>query len=70
MLQMLPRNIAMELILTGDPISAERAAELGLVNQLVAVGEELNAAVAMARRITVNAPIAVRERPSGWRDKV
>ena len=51
----------MEVILTGDPISAERAYQLGMVNQLVEPGEALDAAKALAGRITVNAPIAVRE---------
>jgi enoyl-CoA hydratase len=59
----LPRTVgpkvAMEVILTGDPISAERAYALGLVNQLVEPGEVLDAAKAMARRITANAPMAV-----------
>ena len=55
------RNVAMELALTGDPISAERAFALGLVNELVAPGTVIDAALALAARITVNAPIAVRE---------
>lgn len=59
--QALPRNVALELILTGDPIDAERAYALGLVNQLVDPGEALDAAVAMAERICANAPVAVRE---------
>jgi enoyl-CoA hydratase len=61
----LPRTVgpkvAMEMILTGDPISAERAYTLGLVNQLVEPGETLNAARALAARITANAPVAVWE---------
>jgi enoyl-CoA hydratase len=56
----LPPAIAMELALTGDPISAERAAELGLINDLVEPGQALAAAKALAARITANAPIAVR----------
>ena len=56
----LPGNIAMELALTGDPISAEQAYVHGLVNQLVEPGAVLDAALALAARITVNAPIAVR----------
>lgn len=55
------KNVAMELALTGDPISAERAHQLGLVNELVGPGEVVAAATALADRITVNAPIAVRE---------
>jgi enoyl-CoA hydratase len=54
-------QVAMELILTGDPVSAERAYALGMVNQLVEPGESLEAAKAMAARIAVNAPIAVWE---------
>jgi enoyl-CoA hydratase len=57
----LPRNVAMELALTGDPIDAERAHALGLVNQLVEPGTALEAALALAERINANAPIAVRE---------
>jgi enoyl-CoA hydratase len=56
----LPRNIAMELAVTGDPITAERAAHFGLVNELVGPGTALDAALALAERITVNAPVAVR----------
>jgi enoyl-CoA hydratase len=59
----LPRTlgpkVAMEIILTGDPISAQRAYDLGLVNQLVEPGQALDAAKALAGRITVNAPVAV-----------
>jgi enoyl-CoA hydratase len=57
----LPRNVALELALTGDPIDAERAAGYGLVNQLVEPGQALDAALALAERICANAPIAVRE---------
>jgi len=56
----LPPNIAMEAALTGDPISAERAAHFGLVNHLVEPGTALEAALALAARITANAPFAVR----------
>jgi enoyl-CoA hydratase len=54
-------KVAMELILTGDPISAERAYELGLINQLVEPGEALDAAMALAGRVVANAPHAVWE---------
>jgi enoyl-CoA hydratase len=57
----LPRNIAMELALTGDPIDAQRAYQFGLVNQLVEPGTALEAALALAERVNANAPIAVRE---------
>ncbi len=56
----LPPAIAMEAALTGDPISAERAAHFGMVNQLVEPGSAKQAALELAERITVNAPLAVR----------
>lgn len=58
--RVLPRNVAMELALTGDPISAERAYHFGLVNVLVEPGEALAAALVLAERITINAPLAVK----------
>jgi enoyl-CoA hydratase len=57
----LPPAVAMELILTGDPLPAERAYALGMVNELVAPGEALAAALALAERVSANAPVAVRE---------
>ena len=46
-----PRKFAMEMLLTGDMVSAERAAQIGLVNTVVVAGEERNAAVALAQQI-------------------
>ena len=57
----LPRAIALEMIATGDPIPAARAAQYGLVNVVVPAAEVLASARALARRVTVNAPVAVRE---------
>lgn len=57
----LPLAVAMEMALTGDPISAQRAFELGLVNEVVEPGQALEAALALAGRICANAPLAVRE---------
>ena len=58
----LPPAIAREMILTGEPISAERAHQLGMVNVLTTdAAGLLPAAQALAARITVNAPVAVRE---------
>ena len=57
----LPRAIALEMIATGDPIPAARAAQFGLVNAVVPAADVLAAALTLARRVTVNAPIAVRE---------
>lgn len=59
--QALPRNVALEMAMTGDPLDAERAHALGLVNQLVEPGAALDAAVALAERICANAPLAVRQ---------
>lgn len=50
---------AMEMAITGDPITAERAADLGLVTRLVEPGEAVEAAVALASRVAQNAPLAV-----------
>src|ERR1700728_4765466 len=44
----LPHNVAMELALTGDPILAERAAELGLVNRLASPGAAVEVALGLA----------------------
>ena len=56
----LPPNIAMELALTGDNISAERAASFGLVNILCDPGEVIDKALELADRVNANAPLAVR----------
>lgn len=58
--QQLPPKIAMEMLLTGDPIDAARAFELGLVNKVVPRAELLDAALALAERIAVNAPLSVQ----------
>jgi enoyl-CoA hydratase/carnithine racemase len=55
-----PMAIALELTMTGDPISAERALELGLVNRVVPADQVLEVAVALAERIGENSPVAVR----------
>jgi enoyl-CoA hydratase len=57
----IPENVAMECALTGDPISAERAQRVGLVNELVEDGHAVDAALALAERIIANSPLAVRE---------
>ena len=56
----LPRNLAMEAALTGDPISAETAHQYGLVNHLVDPGQAVDAALELAGRVNANAPLAVR----------
>jgi len=57
----LPRAIAFEMIATGEPITGARAAMLGLVNAAAPAERVMEQALALAARITVNAPIAVRE---------
>jgi enoyl-CoA hydratase/carnithine racemase len=56
----IPPNVAMELALTGDFLSAERAHALGLVNRLTDDGGALEGARALARAIAANGPLAVR----------
>ena len=55
----IPRNVAMELALTGDLIEAERAHELGLVNRLADPGEALDTALQLAETIAANGPLAL-----------
>lgn len=57
----IPRAIALEAISTGNPFSAERAYQLGLINHVSAPGKVVERAIALARDITRNSPIAVRE---------
>lgn len=54
------RKRALEYLLTGDPFSAERAFELGLVNRVVPAGEVLTTARALAERISRHSALAVR----------
>jgi enoyl-CoA hydratase len=55
-----PLNVAMQLALTGDPIDAGRAYEVGLVNELCEPGTAVDRALALAGRICENAPRAVQ----------
>jgi enoyl-CoA hydratase/carnithine racemase len=57
----LPLNLAREMVLTGEPISAQRAEALGLVNRLCDDGAALDDALALAERVCANGPVAVRE---------
>jgi enoyl-CoA hydratase len=57
----LPLNIARELALTGDALSAERAERLGLVNVLCEPGRAVDEALALAERICANSPVSARE---------
>jgi crotonobetainyl-CoA hydratase len=60
LVEQLPRKVALELMFTGEPMSAADALKWGLINQVVPDGTELDAALALAERITVNAPLAVQ----------
>jgi enoyl-CoA hydratase len=57
----LPRHIAFELIATGNPLGADRAYALGLVNMVVPSQDVLTAAYRLAATIAANAPMAVCE---------
>lgn len=57
----LPAAIAYELVATGDPIDAPRAYALGLVNRLTTADKVLDEAIALAKAVSVNAPLSVRE---------
>jgi enoyl-CoA hydratase/carnithine racemase len=54
-----PRNVALELALTGQRLEAERAYALGLVNRMTAAGAALSGALALADEISANAPLSV-----------
>ncbi|MCH1493235.1 MAG: crotonase/enoyl-CoA hydratase family protein [Luminiphilus sp.] len=56
----LPYRVAMELALTGDFMDAERALNLGFINQTVPEGEAVSAARALAAKIAANGPLAVK----------
>ena len=55
----IPSRLAMELALTGDFITAQRAYDMGLINQVVEPGTALEAAQALAAKISANGPLAV-----------
>ena len=59
--EQLPRKIAMRLLVTGEPITADEALRWGLINEVVPEASSvLDAAIELAGRITVNAPLAVQ----------
>ncbi len=57
---LVPPRVAMEILLTGDPLTAARAYEVGLVNRVVAPGDLVAETQALAERIAANAPLSVR----------
>jgi enoyl-CoA hydratase/carnithine racemase len=56
----LPASVALEIVMTGEPIGAQRAYELGLVNRVVAAGKSVEVAVELANVICQAAPLSVR----------
>jgi enoyl-CoA hydratase/carnithine racemase len=56
---LVPPRIAMQILLTGDPITATRAYEVGLVNEVVPDAELVSTVQALAERIAANAPLSV-----------
>ena len=55
----LPYHLAMEIVLTGEHYPAERLHAAGLVSQVVPAGEALSAAVALAGRVALGAPLSL-----------
>jgi enoyl-CoA hydratase/carnithine racemase len=60
LIHMIPQRIMMEIILTGKPITAQRAYEIGLVNRLAEPEELMAAALTLAGEILEGAPLSVR----------
>ncbi len=55
-----PRKQAMEMLLTGEPVSAQRARDIGLINRVVAAGTERNAAIALAQKVALKSAYTIR----------
>ena len=55
-----PFAVALEMLFTGDPIDADKAERIGLLNHVVAAGEAADRAIALAERIAARAPLGVR----------
>lgn len=60
LIHMLPQRIMMELLLTGEPMSAARLQQLGYVNHVVSATQLLPRSLELAARIAANAPLTVR----------
>lgn len=60
LVHLIPQRVMMELLLTGEPIDARRALEIGFVNRVVPPDALMDSAIAMAERIAANAPLTVR----------
>ena len=55
----IPHHLAMEFLLTGEPVSGRRAGELGLANRVTATGETTAVALQLAEKLAENAPLAL-----------
>ena len=55
-----PRKQAMEMLLTGEPVPAARARDIGLVNRVVAAGTERDAAIALAQQVAVKSAYTIK----------
>lgn len=60
LIHMIPQRIFMEIVLTGKPVTAQRAYEIGLVNRLAEPGAVLDAALELAREVLEGAPLSVK----------
>jgi len=56
----IPRKQAMEMLLTGEPVSAATARDIGLVNRVVAAGRERDAAIALAQKVALKSAYTVK----------
>jgi enoyl-CoA hydratase/carnithine racemase len=64
----LPVTVAKQMALTGRPLSAQRAYELGLVNELAEDGQALDGALELAAQVCENSPVSVTESLSVMND--
>ncbi|MHA5054835.1 crotonase/enoyl-CoA hydratase family protein [Streptomyces sp. SD15] len=55
----IPYHLAMEFLLTGEPVSGRRAGELGLANRVVPTGQAVNESLLRAEQLAANAPLAL-----------
>ncbi|MFC8093151.1 crotonase/enoyl-CoA hydratase family protein [Streptomyces sp. NPDC057301] len=55
----IPHHLAMELLLTGEPVTGEQAGRLGIANRVVPAGDTVATALQLAERIAQNAPLAL-----------
>jgi enoyl-CoA hydratase/carnithine racemase len=60
LIHMIPQRIYMEIVLTGKPITAQRAYEIGLVNRLAEPAALMDCALELAREVLEGAPLSVK----------